>query len=148
LRSNISENLGSNKVLRYRRRIQANWFPIALAAMFIVTIVLIIPVFTETEIHIQIGYTDNITNVWVDTPSKPLSSYLFPPSYPLGTYVVNVTISVTNQEIANFSRINVPIGEYIIVWQTGVPSHGFYNITVQLFKLQEQKAVYTINVSF
>lgn len=142
---------GSTVLSRSRRtyrRTQANWFPIALGIILLITIILIIPVFTETEIHIQIGYADNIMNVWVDTPSKPLISYLFPPSYPLGAYVVNVTVSIANLEIANFSRINVPIGEYVIIWQTGVPSHGFYNVTVQLFKLQEQKAIYTINVSF
>jgi hypothetical protein len=143
----IETGKGSLELSRYRRA-RRNWFPIALAIIIVLTIVLIIPIFQETDIHIQIGYADNIMNVWVDTPRKPLISDLFPLSYSLGAYVVNVSISVASQEIANFSRINVPIGEYIIVWRTGVPARGYYTITVQLYKLEILKDTYTISVSF
>jgi hypothetical protein len=149
--SPLETEKGSTQLSRYRRayrRTQANWLPIALAVMFVVMIVLIIPVFRETDIHIQIGYADNITNVWVDTPNKPLISRLFQPSYPLGAYVLNITITAVGQTSVNFSRINVPIGEYVLVWQNGVPSSGLYTITVQLYKLQVLKDTYTINISF
>jgi len=131
-----------------RHRARTNWFPIALAIMLVATIVVIIPVFKETDIHVQIGYSDNIQSVWVDTPSKPLISHLFPPSYPLGAYTVNVSIAVMGQNVFNFSRVNVPVGEYVFVWQNGVPTHGLYTITVQLYRLQILKDTYSINVSF
>src|SRR5208337_4528439 len=73
---------------RAYRRTQRNWFTIALVVIVVLTLTFIIPFFQETEIHVQIGYTENIMNVWVDTPRKPLISYLFPPSYPLGAYTL------------------------------------------------------------
>jgi hypothetical protein len=133
---------------RAYRRTQNHWFAIALAIIAVVTIALIIPIFQETEIHVQIGYADNVTNVWVNSPSKPLISHLFPPSYSLGAYTLNVTITIAIQIVANFTRINVPIGEYVIVWQSGVPPHGYYTIMVQLYRLNTLKDTYTFSVSF
>jgi len=143
----ISEDQGSIKVSR-RHKARTNWMPIILIAMLTVTIILIIPFIKETDVHIQIGYSDNIQSVWVDVTSKPLISYLFPPSYPLGAYTVNVTIVMAGQNVFNVSKVNVPIGEYVLVWQNGVPTHGLYTITVQLYSLQVLKDTYSINVSF
>jgi len=143
----ILEDQGSSKVSR-RKKARTNWMPIILIAMLIVTIILIVPFITETDIHIQIGYADNIMSVWVDTPSKPLISYLFSPSYPLGAYTLNVTITIAGQNVFNVSKVNVPIGEYVLVWQNGVPTHGFYTITVQLYSLQVLRDTYIATVSF
>lgn len=137
-----------SKSHRMSQRAQRNWLPIALVIMLVFGIFLIIPIFKETDIHIQIGYSDDIQNVWVDSPSKPLISSLFPASYPLGAYVLNISITVMSQPVANFSRINVPIGEYVIVWRSNVPDHGIYTIKVELYKLQVLKSAYSINVSF
>jgi hypothetical protein len=131
-----------------RHKAKANWLLITVAIIFIVTIILIIPIFTETGIHIQIGYADNILTVSVDTPSKPLASHLFPPSYPVGAYTVNITITTNATVVFNVSRSNIPIGEYILVWQSGVPSHGLYTIRVELYSLGILRDTYTINVSF
>lgn len=133
---------------RMRRRTQANWLAITLAIIVTITIALIIPVFQETDIHIQIGYANNIMNVWVDTPSKPLISRLFPPSYALGTYTLNVTITTNGQNVTSFSRTNVPVVEYVIIWQNNIPAHGFYTITVNLYNQQLLEDTYTITISF
>lgn len=136
------------KEMSRRHKARANWMPIALIAMFIVTIILIIPFIKETDIHIQIGYSDNILNVWADTPSKPLVSYLFSPSYPLGAYTINITITKNGQDVFNISKTNVPIGEYILVWQNNIPMHGVYSITVQLYTQNILKDTYVITISF
>ncbi|MGB8779602.1 MAG: hypothetical protein WCD81_03015 [Candidatus Bathyarchaeia archaeon] len=140
----LEDKKGSRQLSVFR----SNWLPILLAIMVTLTIFFIIPIFKETDIHIQIGYSDDIQNVWVDTPSKSLISPLFGPSYSLGAYVLNISITLVSQSIANFSRINVPIGEYVIVWQSNVPDHGLYTIKVELYKLQVLKSTYSINISF
>lgn len=144
----VTENNGSIQLPRHRQSRQSIWFPLALAIIIMTTIVLIMPVWQETDIHIQIGYADNIMDVWVNTPSKPLISRLLPPSYSLGTYTLNVTIALSGQNILNFSRVNVPVTEYVIVWQNTIPAKGVYTITVELYKLQSLKDTFTVTISF
>jgi hypothetical protein len=144
-KSSLEENKGSTKLSR-RHRARTNWMPIILIAMLAVTIFLIIPFVRETDVHVQIGYVDNIVTVWVDTPYKPLISYLFPQSYPLGAY--NIYITITGPVNATLAKIHVPIGEIVLLWQNGVPTTGNYTVEVQLFNLQGLKDTYYLNVSF
>jgi len=79
--------------LSRRHKARTNWMPIILIAMLAMTIILIIPFFHETDVHVLIGSLGNIETVWVDTPYKPVISYLFPQSYPLGAYNIYITIT-------------------------------------------------------
>lgn len=130
-----------------RQKARTNWMPIILIGMLTVTIILIIPFIPETDIHVQIGVADNITAVWVDTPHKPLISYLFPQSYPLGAYTLYVTI--TGPDNATIAKVHVPNGEIVLLWQpNGVPPSGNYTIAVQLFNSQGLKDTFYLKVSF
>ena len=131
--------------LSRRHRARTNWMPIILITMLAITITLIIPVVHETDVHVLIGSAGNIETVWVDTPYKPIISSLFPQSYPLGAYSIYITI--TGPANATLVKIHVPIGEIVILWQTGVPSTGNYTIKVQLFGGVPNNT-YSLNVSF
>jgi hypothetical protein len=146
-RGSIDEVKGVPNLSR-RRREGTIWMSIILIAMLAITVILIIPFIKETDIHIQIGNADNIVNVLVETTTKPLISYLFPASYPLGAYRLNVTIVMLGQTVANFTILNVPIGEYVIAWQNNIPAHGLYTITIQLYNLQGLLNTSSINISF
>jgi hypothetical protein len=100
----------------------------------------------ETDVHVQIGSADNIATVWIDTPYKPLISYFFPQSYPLGAYTIYV--SITGPVNATLVKVHVPIGEIVLFWQNGVPTTGNYSIEVQLFNPQGLKVTYYLNVAF
>ena len=113
--------------------------------MLAVTIILILPVVHETDVHVQIGSAGNIVTVWVETPYKPVTSYLFPQSYPLGAYTIYVAI--TGPENATLVKVHVPIGEIVLLWQTGVPTTGNYTVTVQLFGGVTPNT-YSLTVSF
>lgn len=141
----LEDRKGSRQLSRYRRT-RSNWLPLLLIAIFVVTIIMIVPVFPVTQIHIQID-TDYIQNVWVETSNRNLISPFFSPSNPLGAYTINVSIVSTVGISKNFSIQNVPIGEYTIVWQSGTPANGSYTIKVDLYRIVFKNS-FSIHVSY
>jgi hypothetical protein len=113
-------------------------------AIFIVALILGLPIYQETQIRIKIS-GDIIQDVSVSTPRVPLISLILKPSHGFGAYTINVSIVQTGEE---FSIQNVPSGEYIVVWKSGIPPAGIYTIKVELFKNALLIDDFTLNISF
>jgi len=127
------------------RRHKTNWLPIVLAVMLIVTIILVVPIWEETQIHVLLS-VDQIDNVWVERPRTPLISRLFHPPYDVGAYTINITVIETNE---TFLIQNVPQGEYFVVWvAVGIPSEGMYKIEARLIKNNIVVHIFETNISF
>lgn len=139
----LEEKLEEKKAMPRLRK--TNWLPIVLGVMLLITVILIIPISVETQIHVLVS-VNQIENVWVETPRTPLISKLFVPSHATGVYTINVTVTETQE---TFLIQNVPEGEYFVVWVTiGVPSEGIYEIEVRLIKNDIIVHTFETNVSF
>lgn len=134
---------GKRKRERKMSLLRRNRLLVLMLAIFAVTLFLGVPSVQETRIRIVV--TRNIIeDVSVETENVPLIAKIWRPSYDVGAYTINVTIEETGE---TFSIYNVPSGEYIIIWEEGVPESGLYTIKVRLFttKLEDE---FVLHVSF
>lgn len=117
---------------RIYRELRGDWKPISIIVAIFVAIILFVPFFPETDIHVRIS-SDGLY-VWVDAPYKPLVFRFLSSSYPRGDYTLNGNVTINGLLITSFSLVNVSFGEYVLVWQSfGKPSSGYYGIIVQLY---------------
>lgn len=123
---------------------QPKWFLPLLLTMLVFAAFISLPLFQETRINIEIS-GNIITNASVDTPRVPLISFLIHPSYGVGIYTINVTIVQTNE---NFTVQNIPSGQYTIIWQNGIPTHGLYTIDIRLFIGNTLENEYPLDITF
>jgi len=132
-------------------RVRVKWLSVALAIILVVTISLVIPVFTETDIHVQVNHAGNIQNCWVSTPDTSLAQRLARvfPSFSSGPYTLQIVINKVGSLASFYFSDNVSEGDYVFVWNAfGKPSRGDWVVQVALYMGGNFKSNFTITVSF
>lgn len=147
-----TDNLQSEKWEKGRKRlligIRVNASVIVAGVLLLTLLLLAFPFLTQTQIRVT-TQLDDITNASVETPSIPLISGLFSPSYGKGAYTISVVVSENSVIVFNETIKDVPSGEYNFVWvNNGIPEKGTYNIMIHLFRASSEVDTYPLSIAF
>jgi hypothetical protein len=125
--------------------IRRNMVVVAFFAFLVFVLILATPIIQQTHILVKIAQ-NKIEDVWVEKPLVSLVSTFVRPPERIGINTINVTIPQTGE---SFELIDVPDGEYTIVWvSNGVPETGVYTIEVKLIQNDVIIDTFSLEVSF
>jgi hypothetical protein len=147
-----TDNLQNEEGEKRRRRlligIRVNVSIIFAVILLLMLLIFAFPFSTQTQIKVT-TQLDDITNVSVETPSIPLVSRLFPPSYGKGAYTIGVIVYESSIVVLNETIEDVPSGEYNFVWvDNGIPEKGTYNIMIHLYRASSEVDAYPLSIEF